>query len=306
MKKPRSNLGFLALALVALGGAAPAPSTDDILATMNKDALAAYSAGRQQFIAKPGPVLIVGADMTFLLNGQEMHANYTPQSYTTLKILSHAYLGTITLLEPFAADPAAHQDLWRPHLEAIRQDVQAILPHLNDLGLDADSIARNRFILEHVAGFIDTTLKSGQFTSAGLTTLGRTLGPLLLADADLAAKAQIDMMNAAVSRWRAQVGPDVWSQVTVVVEGPHQPRKDNLQMAFFRHELGDRAPTHLIYAENVYDQTSVLNLVGTVETDRALAIATFNDPLRMQRDLLGDAAHAYLLQLSGALGKSLP
>ncbi|MCB8880701.1 hypothetical protein ACELLULO517_10700 [Acidisoma cellulosilytica] len=133
-----------------------------------------------------------------------------------------------------------------------------------------------------------------------------SLGPLLLDDVNLSAKAQIDMMREVINHWRAEMGADVWSQVTVVVEGPHQPREDNLKMAFFRHALGDRAPTHLVYAENVYDRASALKLVGTIEADRSLSIITFNDPLRMQRDLLGDAASAYLPQVFGKPDATLP
>jgi hypothetical protein len=35
-------------------------------------------------------------------------------------------------------------------------------------------------------------------------------------------------------------------------------------------------------------------LLGTKALDRAIAKAFFGDPMRMQRDLLGDAAHAIL------------
>jgi hypothetical protein len=114
------------------------------------------------------------------------------------------------------------------------------------------------------------------------------------------------MMKQAVDRWRSEVGPGAWSKFLVVVEGPHQPRLDNLQLSFFRYELGDRARSHLFYAENVFDRKSALKLVGTIEADRSLSILTFDDPLRMQRDLLGDAADAYLRQIFGRLGQVLP
>jgi hypothetical protein len=65
-------------------------------------------------------------------------------------------------------------------------------------------------------------------------------------------------------------------------------------------------PKGRLYGENVFDQKAVMRLVGTVEADRNPAVITFNDPLRLQRGLLGDAADAYFQQLFGKLGQVLP
>jgi hypothetical protein len=305
MEKFLVKLGILALAMGVSGAAAPS-SNDDMLAALNRSSLDAYRAGRQQFIANPGPLIVVGSDFTFIVNGQRKHASYTPQLYTTLKSLSHPYIGTIVVLEPFLDDPAAHQGVWRSHLEAMLRETKAVIPHLGELGLDPDSVTRNRFILNRILDFMHATLAKGSFTRDEVTALGHQLGPLLLANANVAAKAQIDMMKLTLDNWRAAIGPDVWSKVLVVVQGPHQPRVDNLQYSFFRFELGDRASTQLFYAENVFDEESAMKLVGTIEADRGLSIATFDEPLRMQRDLLGDAADAYLRQVFGKLGQALP
>jgi hypothetical protein len=305
MERFAVKLGILALAMVMTGAAAP-QSNEDMLAALNQSSLDAYRTGRQQLIANPGPVILVGSDLTFIVNGQKKHAGCTPQLYTTLKSLSHPYIGTVVVLEPFLDDPAAHQDVWRPHLEAMLRETEAVIPHLGELGLDPDSVTRNRFILNRMLDFVNATLAKGSFTRDEITALGHELGPLLLANANVAAKAQIDMMKQVVDNWRAEVGPDVWSKVLVVVLGPHQPRVDNLQHSFFRYELGDRARTQLFYAENVFDEESAMKLVGTIEADRGLSIATFDEPLRMQRDLVGDAADAYLRQVFGKLGRALP
>lgn len=305
MRRVVRRLGALLIAAVAAGAAAPAPN-DQLLQALNQSCLDAYSAGRQHYIESPGPLIIVGNDLTFVANGQETHADYTPPLYTTLKTLSHPYLGTVVLLEPFAGDPSAQQDIWRPHLEAMRRETAAIMPHLDELGLDADSITRNRFILEHMLAFMDGVLAKGGTTRADLAALGHELGPLLLANATLAARAQIDMMKAAVDHWRAQAGEDVWSKVLVVVEVPRQPRAGNLQYSFFRYALGERARTQLVFAENLFDRKAVMQLVGTIEADRGLSEFTFGEELRMERDLLGDAADAYLRQVFGELGRPLP
>ena len=305
MRSVLPRLGVLMLAAAVTSAAAPG-SNDALLQALNQSCLEAYSAGRQQYIADPGPLIIVGSDLTFIANGRETHADYTPALYTALKTLSHPYLGTIVLLEPFLDDPAAHQDAWRPHLEAVRRETQAVMPHLGELGLDSDSVTRNRFILEHMLAFMDGALAKGSYSKADLAELGRELGPLLLANATLAARAQIDAMKEAVDHWRAQVGEDVWSKVLVMIEVPRQPRAGNLQYAFFRYALGERARTQLVFAENLFERKSVMQLVGTIEADRGLSEFTFGEELRMERDLLADAADAYLRRVFGELGRPLP
>jgi hypothetical protein len=290
---------------IAAATASAVPRVGDLLHALNQSGLDAYCTARQRFISQLDPLILVGRDLTFLFNGTERHESYTPDCYTILGTLSHPYLGVVVILEAFIDDPAEHQDTWRPHLRAIRRETQAVLPHLEAFGLDADTVRRNRFILDRLITFIERVLEQGTTTPGELAALGAELGPLLLANVSLAARAQIDRMKTIVDCWHAEVGPVAWSNVRVVVEGLHQPRVNNLQYLFFRYALGERASTHLIYAENVLDQKSAIELAGTVEVDRSLAAVTFNDPLRMQRDLLGDAADAYLQQIFGKLDRAV-
>jgi hypothetical protein len=293
--------------VVAFGfsGNAAADSNDDLLLRLNKDCLAAYVAGRDEFEALPGPLILVGDDLTFIWNGREAHASLTPPIYTTVKSLSHLFLGMVGILQPYLDDAAGNRQKWRPHLEAMRDSARLVMPHLGEFGLGGDSLARNRYLMEHLLAFIDRALAEGSYSRAALTGLARELAPLLLADADEAARAQIDMMDAAVRHWRAGLPPDVWRKVLVVIEGPHQPRVENLQYSYFRYALADPA-TQLVYAENVFNRQGALDLVGSVLADRSLAVIAFDEELRMERDLLGDAAEAYLMQLFGKLGRPLP
>jgi hypothetical protein len=55
--------------------------------------------------------------------------------------------------------------------------MDAVLPHLDELGLDPTSVTRNRFILDRMLGFINATLGRGSYTQDDLTALGRELAP---------------------------------------------------------------------------------------------------------------------------------
>jgi hypothetical protein len=62
--------------------------------------------------------------------------------------------------------------------------------------------------------------------------------------------------------------------------------------------MGER----VIYIENIFEDDQALAVLQTVLTDRKLGSLFFNDPSRMERDLLSDAATAELLRRFGRLG----
>jgi hypothetical protein len=80
--------------------------------------------------------------------------------------------------------------------------------------------------------------------------------------------------------------------------GMHTPRVGNLAMQYFRHILGpDVDDKRLVYAEGAREEERALQTLGTVLLDTGVGEAFFDDPSRMLRDLLADAAEAYLKTL---------
>jgi hypothetical protein len=62
--------------------------------------------------------------------------------------------------------------------------------------------------------------------------------------------------------------------------------------------MGARAEgVRLFYAENVFAADGGANLLGTILLDRGASVAFFANPLRLERDLLADAAVHYLQRM---------
>jgi hypothetical protein len=77
--------------------------------------------------------------------------------------------------------------------------------------------------------------------------------------------------------------------------GTQAPRKGNLAVQYFARLLGEPGEgRRIVYAEAIFDETRALDLVATKLVDTQVGIDFFNDPLRMHRDLLSDAAQDYL------------
>jgi hypothetical protein len=294
------------VALAQTNAATPNTSDVELLKQLDDACIAAYAIGRAKMVDRAGPIILVGGDLTLIWNGQKMHASYTPQIYTTLKSLSHVFLGTMGLLEAYADDPAATQSRWQTPLRAMRQKAASVQARFDEFGLSGDSLTRNRYLFDHLLSFIDHVLKQGTYTRAALIAMARPLAPLLLADADQAARAQIDMMNAAIEAWRTKLPVKAWASVLVMIQDAHQPRSENLKAIYFDQLLGRTPVPQVVYAESVFDEKGALKLAGSILIDRAISIDTFEEELRLERDLLGDAADAYLKERFGKLGRPLP
>lgn len=80
-----------------------------------------------------------------------------------------------------------------------------------------------------------------------------------------------------------------------MVTGASLPRRKNLSIQFFAAALGlDGEGPRLVYAEHLFGEEAALGLVGTHRLDREIGRVFFDDPSRMFRDLLGDAAERAL------------
>src|SRR5205823_3689046 len=109
---------------------------------------------------------------------------------------------------------------------------------------------------------------------------------------------ELDVLHAAVSRWRRDMTAADWTKLQVVVIGPHMPRDDLVVMQYFSRLLGEsREGRRIVYAESLWEEPRALDLLGTHMLDGAVGEAFFGDYWVMHRDLLAGAAQEYLQRL---------
>src|SRR5262249_30248401 len=129
----------------------------------------------------------------------------------------------------------------------------------------------------------------------GLIAFTRKLGPLVLANAADAARAEIDSLHKQVTAWKAEMTPQEWDRLHVVITGSALPRKGNLATQYFARLLSEPGEgARIIYAEGLFEEERALNLLGTYRFDTDIGFAFFDDKMRMHRDLLDDGAAQYL------------
>lgn len=295
----RRRLAGLALIVLSVAVPAAAARADDTagaeLGRFNQAMRDIYADSRARLLAETRPIIVVGFDeLTLMRDSGSESAPYTPALYHKLKSVSHVVLGMIGAVTPWPR-PGDNATRWRDSFATIRERSAALAARLEGLDLDAETTARQARILDATTRYIDGALARGTPDRDAFAAYLAAIKPDWLANAGDAARAQLEAMHAVVSRWRETLSPAAWERLRVVVLGPRMPRAGNLQTAYFARLLGDDAVgTRIIYAENVFTSEPALDLMGVIVMDRHLSGLVFGDRMRMDRDLLGNAAATIL------------
>lgn len=294
-------VGLVALVAVTLLGVdlvAPTRADDAAVAeleTFNKTMRGLYADGRTRLLAEARPLIVVGFDeLTLMRDSGSESAPYTPVLYHRLKSVSHVVLGMIGAVTPWPR-PGDNESRWREGFATIDEHAAALAGRLDGLGLDPATTARQARLLDATRRYVHAALERNAPDRDAFAAYLAEIKPDWLANATDAARAQLEAMHAAVSRWRDALSPEEWGRLRVLILGPRMPRAGNLQTAYFARLLGDDAiGTRIIYAESIFDTKQAMDLLGVVLADRYLSSLVFGDPLRMDRDLLGNLAATML------------
>ena len=276
---------------------APAgPVEAPTLTALNNAFRAAYADAKSRVLASSHPTLIVNGDHFALLrNGRRVDATVAVPIYDPVKTIAHIPLAIYVTLTP--GDGALDDERLKT-LAGLRQLIPAAEASLDTLKLPAATLARQKQIVAASLAFLDAVAGRRSFARSSLLAFTRGLAPLVMENVTEAARAQLDATHAQVSAWRRDLSPQEWSQLHVLIVGPHMPREDLVVTQYFLRLLQEpREGRRVVYAESLWEESQALDLLGTHLLDGSVGEAFFGDSMRMHRDLLGDAAKQYLPRL---------
>jgi hypothetical protein len=280
----------------AANGAAFVPAEQqnaDEFRSLNEASRLAYRQAKEAALARGGPVILIGGDEISLRYGVfRSHTRFTPSIYHDLKTVSHVPLAIYALLSGIEGKITDKRVF---DLKTYRKRVAAAGKSLDGRGLTAAQLRRQESIIEMSLKFLDGLVEEGCMDQKRLTAFARQMRPLLEDNTRDAARAQVNALHKQVETWRETLTPSEWKELTVVVMGTQLPRQDNLAVQYFARRLGERGEgSRIVYAEAIFDEEKALDLLATHRVDTGIGVSFFEDPQRMHRDLLGDAARAYL------------
>src|SRR5262249_13150466 len=152
-----------------------------------------------------------------------------------LKAVAHVPTAVYAMLVP----PGEISEQRRAGLRGYREQVALAGKNLEGRGFSNGELERQRQILTGSQEFLDQVLREGQVSGEDVTAFARRMGPLVLANADASARPQLDALHRQVGAWRAEMTPEGWKELRVVIMGSPLPRKGNLNVQYFARLLGE-------------------------------------------------------------------
>lgn len=262
------------------------PQPQDILNALNDQFRQAYVAAREEALKNETYALVLGDSVVFYRGAIRREAQYTPARYHELKAIAHIPLALYALLNGPLSDATLTT------LGKYRDSMRESRATLARRGFDERTLKRQEAIFTNSQTLLDRVLNSRKCEPSDLQAFTTAMAPLLLQNAYDAAKAQLEGLHAVFMEWLNVLTAEERANFHIVVSGSHQARERNLHMTYCRALLGEIGPAELrlIFGESCFDEPSCRNLLGTHLLDGAASLAFFDDPLRLQYDLLGDAA----------------
>ncbi|CAN5913219.1 hypothetical protein BH11MYX4_BH11MYX4_32630 [soil metagenome] len=265
----------------------PPPRVGKHLDAVNDAFHEAYDSARDS-AELSAPVMIVLADKLVVVNRRlQQEWDVRPELFHVIKSAAHgpvALFARLVRLEDAHPAAAAEASLLalRDHLAAAMADVH---------GSDPEAVDAIRAVLADTLAFLETS----DFSARARGAFTAAMGPQLLALTFHATRLQLRALDERVAEALATLIPEEQRRLQIVVTGDHQARERSLAMQYFEKRLGaENAEGRLAYGESITDVEEALALVGRRRLDATIARAFFGDAKRLQRDVLGDAAHALL------------
>jgi hypothetical protein len=273
---------------------AAASAPDPLLDTLNGDFRAEYQQALAATLAQPGPMILEeGDDLILVRNDTRTSVNIKPLGYHELKAVAHIPLALYIMLSFPPQQPISVER--RQQLDHYHELMFAAFASLDHRHFTPVQLQRQKMIFNAGFELLQGALGSGEVSPAKLRAFARTVSPMLLANVADATALEMRELYATAAAWKKELTPAEWNALHVVMIGPHMPRDGECSIQFFERLFRERQEgERIIYAESLWNEKDALNLLATHEVDESAGQAFFGDPMRMHRDLLADAAKAYL------------
>jgi hypothetical protein len=253
-----------------------------------------YAHARAATLSSLRPIIVVAHGNLVLLQGENREeVEVIPPLYHHFKAVSHIPLALFAALAPLKQEQLDAERI--EDLKHLRELIEAVRLAIGECGFSPEDLKRQTEIAGASLEFLDGVLAARRFSRQGVLEFTRKMGPLVLANGRSAAILEIDGYHKQATTWKQAIGPEACSRLRVVVLGSQMPRKGNVAIQYFAKCLGTHGESRrLVYAEQSSGEEAALNLLATHQLDSEIGVAFFNDPERMERDLLSDAAAQYL------------
>ncbi|ATB29979.1 hypothetical protein [Melittangium boletus] len=278
----------------------------DPLQVLNEAFRDAYAERRDALLAGMGPVIAQIDDVLILRNGeQRLEGPARTRRYHELKAINHLPLALYVLLMDRRG---ALDGRTRERLTSLRGLITAAEDSLARRGFTPEQLTRQRRLLEGSLGLVERVLAEDRIEPATLWAFTRSHLPELMGNIEDAARDQLETMHATVEAWKKRMTPEERARLRAVVAVAHMSRPGNVAMQYFSVTLGDTWEGHfdqedlqpgkrVLASETGFDEAGAFTLLATQALDASVGEHFFGEEMRLERDVLADAAERILADM---------
>ncbi|QDT25639.1 hypothetical protein Enr10x_09360 [Gimesia panareensis] len=270
----------------------------DALLKLNRHFINAHTVARKLDLAAGGPIILLkDGQLVLIRNGKETTSEVLLPRYDTVKVFAHMPVAIYLMLGPPGAGALDTQRLQQ--LAEYHGQMDRVEKQLDHIGLEGEQLKRQKQLLAGSKQFLEHVIQQQRCSTEELYAFTRSMLPMIQANIAEAAASQLDAMHRQVTAWKKEMTPEEWQKLRVSVKGAVLAREGNLAMQYFERLLNLEGPgMRLIYMERYVPPTPMQTLLATRSVDRGISIAFFDNPDRMFRDVLVDAAAEHIKQMN--------
>ena len=267
-----------------------------------------YDSLKAQLILQLSPVVVVqndggGGIFTLVYEGRRETVSPVGPIFQLVKSISHTPLGIYVIIAPYLSQPEAAD--WIKPLTEFRAVLAQALAHLSGAGLPEEAIQSCTEVLLGGIHFIDRSVAEKTFTIDGFEAFTAQVAKAIATNMKFASEAQIAGVEALLSRWRTQLGPEQWKNMYAIILAIWTTEVKNQNWLIVKQMMDrDAVASHLItismasFAEDTVD-VALDNLARIVQDNIAAALifpddATIADALKGPEDLLAGSIEKLL------------
>jgi hypothetical protein len=196
----------------------------------------------------------------------------------------------------------------RGRLTELRQIITTVAAGLDQRGFTPESLARQHRILDASLALVEQVLADNRVAPEALSAFTRAQVEDLMRNSEDAARDQLETMHATVEAWKKQMTPEERGRLRAVVAASHMSRPGNVALQYFSVTLGEtwegrfdqedlQPGKRVLAAETAFDEAAAFELLATHALDASVGDRFFGDEIRLERDVLADAAERILAHM---------
>ncbi|CAF1250983.1 unnamed protein product, partial [Adineta steineri] len=265
------------------------------LSDLNKKFISTYDHARDYLISITNPLIICnGDDVIIIHRGKRYQEQVIPKLYHDLKSISHIpfkiYLTVMFNLGTLSDDNYTE-------LKQYLQDIRSIR---NSIQFPIDIQQTQYDIIDLSIEYLETILKTKFIDQTQLNEFCQQARHLFSVNIDLAARAQLDMLDTKMRPWYEERFNDTErNTLKILIMGSKTARYGYIEKSYFYTLLGERQEgDHIIYVEDADNEQRALEISGVWVLDARASASFFSgDSERLHRDVLADAGVAHIKRI---------